>query len=107
MNLDQTFRSAAAGLIYVFQGLHYWHRILQSSSLVLRPLFEMKVSLNNQAATEMGRSSIPISFYLSSVSSSDYAITTQKSRQVVALTARSHYMRLRLTRSQLRNIQIA
>ena len=44
MNLDQAFRSAVAGLIYVFEGLHYWHRGLRSSSLVIRLLFEMKVS---------------------------------------------------------------
>ena len=91
MNLDQAFRSAAAGLIYVFQGLHHWHRGLRSSNHVLRPLFEMKVSkLEQQGATEMGRSSKPIVFLF--VVSEQFRLCDIHSRQEVALTARSHFL---------------
>ena len=44
MNLNQAFCSTTAGHVYIFQGLHCWHRGYEVVGLVLRPVLKMRMS---------------------------------------------------------------
>ena len=48
MNLDQAFRSTVTSLVYVFQGLHIWHRGSRRIGLALCLLLEARVFASEQ-----------------------------------------------------------